>query len=377
MISMGATRRRVWCYRDSQIRDQAGNAIKAAAGELLVTFKVSRSPGFDERSQVAPVDLELPNSRFVAVIAAKWFDLPRGNTVHVSRENVRLYGRRRFLTSWSLVTSEKIAAPVKLKRRRDLADDRARTTFALRTLLELEAGSSMQLARPPAPGRELRYIRLANRISRRRDLPETMRRVLSALGAFVVILRSLDVLTEIVLRLALRSPSIMLRTTQAVIGDDSENVARLHPSVFPLLGITPGRQILVNWCGTEAAVVALEDHTATDAEQEAASRRYQRVERTGEALPKGFPGHLVVHLPSPVRQELTMPASTIVSVRRRLRPLVLTHLNQLALPVAGLAAAVAAIPELRWLPTILASALVLVLGFLNLRVPKQPKGVWP
>ena len=375
-VHTGRRVRRIWLYRERQLRDASGTQVLAAVGGMTITPPTARALGVSATGPT-PVTMQLPPQLRLRVMAAKWYDLPRGNTLYITADAAKRVTRRRVLQRWTLMTSGGIAAPMRVRTRRDMRQTDARTTLMLRVLLGLDSRAVVQLTRPPVRDRAETASRIKGRVARRRDIGTPLRPLIYIAAVAVIGLRYLDWLVEVALRIALRSPTITLRTMQAAIGDDNDNIARVHPDIFPFLGVRPGQQVLVDWCGATAAAVILEHHVEARPEEAQRARNFQRVENTLVDLPNDFPTYLLIRVPAGVRHELRMPASTVVTIRRRLRPLVLTHLNQLTLPLSGLAAATAAIPELRWWPTITISGGVLVLSFLNLRMTRQPKGIWP
>jgi hypothetical protein len=93
--------------------------------------------------------------------------------------------------------------------------------------------------------------------------------------------------------------------------------------------------------------------------------------------PTDFPPHLIARVPAPMRRLLEIPPGTVVVVRRRLRPALVSYLNQLTLPVAGLVLAAAAVPAVRGWPLLLGLLAAVVLGLAPLRTTNPPRGRWP
>jgi hypothetical protein len=170
---------------------------------------------------------------------------------------------------------------------------------------------------------------------------------------------------------------MVLRTTQAPVGDDASSVIRLHPAVFPSLGLRPGTQVLVTWCDLRVAALALEDYERYDAETRSFIDQRQAVERTASPASPPLPPHLVARLSLNLRRELGIPAHTVVEVRRRLRPMVVSQLNQLTIPVAGIFLAGVAVDELRGWPLAAGLAIVILLALAPLRQARPPRGLWP
>jgi hypothetical protein len=189
--------------------------------------------------------------------------------------------------------------------------------------------------------------------------------------------RLLDFGLETALRALLRSPTAVVRTTQSPVGDDSASVIRLHPELFASLGLRPGMQVTVTWCGLQVAALALNDYEAYDQETSSFLKERQAVERTASPDSSPLPAHLVARLSLSTRHQLGIPAQTVVEIRRRLRPMVLSQLNQLTIPVTGIFLAGAAIPSLRGWPLVGGLAIVILFGLAPLRRASPPKGLLP
>ena len=250
--------------------------------------------------------------------------------------------------------------------------------MSLRTLGSITVNSTVQLsALPRTSGWEWgsrAYTRAFSRPSRR-----SVRLYAGiALGATFLCVRLIDYLIELVLRLALRSQPMCFRVIQASPGDDDlRETAKLHPAAFTTLGVRPGGQVMVCWGDQSVAVRVLEDQTPIGPEPSAHVLHSVGLHLDGPALPASFPAHLVVRIPAPVRRTLTIPPDTIVEVRRRLRPAVVSQLNQLTISTAGLVLAAAAFPAVRGWPLFLGGLASVVLGLAPLRMPRPPRGHWP
>jgi hypothetical protein len=218
-----------------------------------------------------------------------------------------------------------------------------------------------------------------------------------------------------ILEACIGAPTVPLRATEALVGDEARAVARVDSSVLDFLGVQAGDRVIVSWGPREAFARVLvqadgqrkqmlkqfrgpagprENATAatkgptespdpaeTDEpprEAETASAEAGRahlVKPAAEA--RTFPPwHLQVWLSPEIRRELGIPADTIVTVRRSVARFAAKNLIALEIPVAGLIIAAVAIPQVqRWwwiIPVVLFT--VLVLAFAPLRLPANTVG---
>lgn len=101
-------------------------------------------------------------------------------------------------------------------------------------------------------------------------------------------------------------------------------------------------------------------------------KRVQRVNRLWPDLPEGISPHVTVRMSTRLRDQLGAPVATVVTVRRRMRPVLVQNLNSLVVPLASLVLAGAALPDPHW-PTLgLGTALMSVFALARLRIP-QPR----
>jgi hypothetical protein len=171
------------------------------------------------------------------------------------------------------------------------------------------------------------------------------------------------------------APEFSARVVQAHAGDDSVSMVSLNPAAFDRLGIEPGQQVLVRWGGREAAALAVEDHDPPSSGGAAAvSRAAQRVNRLWPDPPGDLSPHVVVRMSAHLRAQLDAPTATVVTVRRRLRTFLISNLNRLVIPVAGLGLAIHQINDPRWPVIGTAAVLMTIFALARLRMPK-PRSV--
>ncbi len=174
-------------------------------------------------------------------------------------------------------------------------------------------------------------------------------------------------------RALFRAPEFSARVIQAHAGDDGAPIVTLHQAVFDRIGVESGQQVLVRWGGREVVALAVADHDPpTSGSLTESMRKVQRVNRLWPDLPDGMSPHTTVRMSTRLRDQLGAPVATVVTVRRRLRPVLVRNLNSLVVPLASLVLAGAALPDPHW-PTLgLGTALMSVFALARLRIP-QPR----
>ncbi|MFC7330014.1 hypothetical protein [Marinactinospora rubrisoli] len=309
--------------------------------------------------------LRFPHQR-IPVRPAVIGNLLAGDEIGLHPDDARRLGVR----GWAFVNNDGIPAALRV---RLSSDDRdrgfARLSFQTRLLLDL----------PRAPAGLYPEV-LVGPLPRTRDgrpllVPEPhWHQRGTGHGASRWNLLRPAALLEAALVPALRSPSITFRTLEATPGEDTIGTVRLPEEVFPLLGTEPGKEVYLSWGpGNRAVATAL-----------AADPDHQEPSYT----PPSIVGHRLDHLTRPPdfariqigaasRAALGIPRATVVTVRRRVLPLLMVHLNELIVPVTALFVALAA--DLRFSPWQLLFACIIILGLLvaPLRVRRPPKGRLP
>jgi hypothetical protein len=174
-------------------------------------------------------------------------------------------------------------------------------------------------------------------------------------------------------RALFRAPEFSARVVQAHAGDDGASIVTLHTAVFDRIGIQSGQQVLVRWGGREVVALAVADHDPPVSGSPAPSMKMvQRVNRLWPDLPEGISPHVTVRLSTRLREQLGAPVATVVTVRRRMRPVLVQNLNSLVVPLASLVLAGAALPDPHWPALGLGTALMSVFALARLRIP-QPR----
>lgn len=360
-------RMRLWLHADDE---QA-----VAPDDLGLSPRVQRRLNLEPSADVV---LGLPGQALLTVRTPGATDLPTGAAVQVSPATYQALStgnhvRRRAL----LTTGDRVVLPVKLMTR-PISDDAVLVPMSLRTLGGFKPGTEVQLtAIPRRPLRE-QLTDSSTRVLQWRPRRALARASLVALGYLLLVARLLDVVAEFLLRVAFRSQPLTFRVVQAHPGDDDlRDTIRLHPSAFSTLGLRPGGQVLLHWGGKRMAVRALEDQKPFDGALSGHVLASVGLRLDSSPLPPDFPAHLVVRIPAPIRGALNIPPNTIIELRRKLRPALQGQLNQLTVPVAGLVAAAAALPEVRGWPLVIGGLLAVGFGLAPLRMPRPPRGPWP
>lgn len=184
---------------------------------------------------------------------------------------------------------------------------------------------------------------------------------------------AVDSTMERLWRALFRAPEFSARVIQAHAGDDGAPIVTLHPAVFDRIGVESGQQVLVRWGGREVVALAVADHDPpmTGSLTEA-MKKVQRVNRLWPDLPDGISPHTTVRMSTRLRDQLGAPVATVVTVRRRLRPVLVRNLNSLVVPLASLVLAGAALPDPHWPALGLGTTLMSVFALARLRIP-QPR----
>jgi hypothetical protein len=171
----------------------------------------------------------------------------------------------------------------------------------------------------------------------------------------------------------LGAPQLAFRTLEAAPGEDQALTIRVPGELFPLLGTEPGKQVYVEWGPHNrtiaTALVAYEPEAGDWPSIQMIGRRPQHV--------PGVPTLAKVNIGAPTRAALGIPRVTVVTVRRRIWPLIVSKLNELIIPATGVSIGLAADINLRAWELIAAMFVVLVLLLAPLRTRRSPRGRVP
>jgi hypothetical protein len=357
----------MWFYKDDE--------DVVSSGTIGINQRGQRRLGITSSKDIS---LDLPNRFPLRARTPPAQDLPPGASIHVSPKLFKSFRTKALSHTYALLTTDQgVAAPVRLAMR-PIGDEYILAPMSVRTLCGITEGSQIQLSTFPkfAPLRSGAW--LAGRIFRRSPNEEWKRHLGIAFGLILVGIRFIDLAIELVLRVTLRSQPLAFRVIQANPGDDDLwDTIRIHPAAFAALATNPGGQVLLNWAGQRMAARVLADPNPVDTPASPVVLNSVGLRLDTGLLPDGFPAHLVVRIPAPLRTSLNIPPATIIEIRRRLRPAVISQLNTLTIPVAGLIVTAAALPEVRGWPLIIGAIAALILGLAPLRMPRPPRGRWP
>lgn len=188
------------------------------------------------------------------------------------------------------------------------------------------------------------------------------------IGRWIVWSLSLPILLlEILGRVALRAPNVLLASEESYTSDDPHGVARVSEEAAELLGISSGDSIYVFWGSRYLKIRALTFKT----EAPPVSQKQRIVDWTPSVRPPRADSESRIALPGKVRATIGAPRNAIVRVRRSVLSVLRRRLIALALPVAAVGVGAAALSP----PWYLTAGLVVAVFVLTLagdRIPRKP-----
>ncbi len=361
IIKRGSCSVTVWVYQGNvDTAVQPSDELPTDLNQVILLSKRSR----DALAMNQPLDVRIivPKSLRLKVVPALIDDLPRGDEAQVNEEIRQLVCGRH---GWTLIVHGGCSFPVRLESRKMLSTN-IRLSLLTRALI-CSAKSSEDLI-------DVQLTPLfEDKPSKKELIPEAsplFRRI------FDMLRRTMQLLNRIVeqlLRPLLGAPVVTLRTVGALVGDDNEQVIRLHSEVFPLLGVKPGDHVIVSWADRYVMAVALEAGKITPEEAQAI-KGLKRIDLFSESPEPSALDHLSIGVSAKLRSDLGLPKSTVLCIRRRLMTTVLGQLNQLTIPVLGLVLAAVAVPNVSYTAIAIGFIPVLILGMLPIRHKKPPHG---
>ena len=241
-------------------------------------------------------------------------------------------------------------------------DDVVRMGLTMRTLINCPVGKKIEILKPE--------MNLA--------LPEEL--VLSPIHK---IWRYLGGLQERLLQQNLGAPLSIFRTSMTYPGDDDRSLVRIHPSLFPRLGIKPGDQVFVERAGRKIAVVAFEEQLDENFKSSVHVKKNQNAGLETPDLPKDFPPYLVARVSPQARKALGIPTrnvSSVVAIKRRVRTQIVSEFNKMILPITILVLGVIPADIKFWIKLliyIIGVPIIIAVGLAPLKIRQIPKGLWP
>jgi hypothetical protein len=351
-VCSGETIVRAWLYGRQDV----------AENEVELSTRVRRRLGVDAGATIRVV---VPRRAQLIVVPALIDRLPPADIVEV-RENVCDYmGHHR----WALLSHQGLTMPVRLRPAR-IRDGEIRMSMLARSLVgftsEPGANATVQLSELPAESHRSPILGVRTLVSEREWH--------GWIGLPIFIARSTIQCFESLARLFLKAPKLCVRTTEALVGDDTNRVVRLASHVFPLLGLHPGDHVVVQWARRRTLAVALEkpDYGATP-------RNLPRhVDPEMQGIPENIPAeYLTIGIAAEMRSALGIPRHTVVTIQRRVVPLVSRRLNELTIPVGGLLLAAATVKGLSRTAVAIGLVVIILLAMLPARHKTPPSGRWP
>jgi hypothetical protein len=359
LLSDGHNDITVWVFGEEspELRDR-GMAIKWPKKPLHNEVAVSKRVSDFFGESLGGVNLTLPTAISVHFRRAAVDKLPTSLEARVSSEVFKLFKPGANRSYWVLATTQSVAIPIRLVQdstKGNLETPELRGGALLRFFLGLGTESQVQLSPighvlNDRPTRNQRTVR--NSFARGKGegaqavvaaVIRTKRRVSSAL--------------ERSLHLLFGAPSVAVVSHPASLGDDTEQIVRLHPSLFSMLGISPGDEIFVEWGGRRTAAVAFEFSPDSSANTNGSNHT----------------GHLQALVSAQIRFDLGMPRSSALELRRRVLPKVLDNINDAFIPAVSVLIGMISLgltgPEL-----VFAVLSAVYLSLLKVRVPKASPG---
>jgi hypothetical protein len=245
-------------------------------------------------------------------------DIPDSDVVYLSPADASLFD------GWALLITERGGGPVRIMSRDHVPVGAARVGYALRVLTSVSKNSTGKI-----PG----HVALQP-LPDPNPLLSKIRKTARWFG-----------------ELAIGAPPIALRSTEGLVGDDGKNVVRVDPTALDYLGCASGDSVIVSWARKRCRARVLL-HTDVTRErmhaQFAESTGSQSRESWGDIEARQeIPHHLQAWVSLSVRHKLDIPPDSIVRLRRSITRTFAKHSALLSLPLAGLALAALAVPDIR------------------------------
>ena len=240
-------------------------------------------------------------------------------------------------------------------------ENRVRIGFTLRTLLEWTPDCQVQLSLPT------NEINLEDKY-----LKSPLRKIW----------RKIDSAQEELLALSLGSPTSIFKTRMTNAGDDDRYLVRMHPSLFPRLGINPGDHVFVERAGRKIVAIAFEEQLDESFQNPSGHVKSQAVGKDTRELPEDFPLYLIMRVSPQAREALGISkrdVNSIVRVRRRVRTKIVSEFNKMILPIVLLLLGIN--PSGLNLITKVAIVIIVIpsiilVGLAPLKIRRTPKGLW-
>lgn len=349
----------VWVFGEEspELRNR-GMAVKWPKNPLHNEIAVSRRVSDFFGPSLGQMTLTLPRAISANFRRAAVDKLPSSLEARVAPEVLKLFSPGAERGYWVLATTDSVAIPIRLvpdSTKGNLENPELRAGALLRFFLDLGEKSQVQLSPiehvlNDRPTRNQRIVRKSVAHGKRGHAQ-------AATAAVIRTKRRVSYALDTSLRMLFGAPSVAVVSHPASLGDDTEQIVRLHPSLFSMLGISPGDEIFVEWGGRRTVAVAFE--FSPDSSMRASDSTHT--------------GHLQALVSAQIRFDLGMPRSSALELRRRVVPKVLDNINDAFIPAVSVLIGMISLgltgPEM-----VFSVLFAVYLSLLKVRVPQASPG---
>ena len=259
--------------------------------------------------------LILPPYKKLRLRQARIDRLPKSLSVEVSSDVYKSFARPGRHVAWAIATHNSLAIPARLIRGSVPLDDDFVCNGGFAEFFSAKELDTIQFSHPRFVIRDRAAKAIQKLPLRRYFLKHEKTAIIAA--TFISGVRLIVDIFELFLRSYFKAPKQAFLTIQPYLGDEYPRLVRLHPAAFTLLGISPGDEVIVEWCGRKTSAIA--DQLVY------LKSKIQKSDSIAE--------HLYISVSGQVRVDLGITVSTAVEIRRRVIPKVLDNLNSVFLPV--------------------------------------------
>lgn len=261
------------------------------------------------------LELTLPPYTKLHLRSARLDRLPRSLSVEVSSNVFKSFAKPGRHATWAVATGNSRAIPIRLIRSSETKDADFTCNMLLKMFLSANELDTIQFSHP-------RYVMRDRATKAIRKLPLKKyflkhEKVAIIAATFISGVRLMVDILEFFLKSYFKAPRQAFITIPPYLGDEFPRLVRLHPAAFTMIGIKPGDEVIVEWCGRRTSAIA--------DELVYLESQIQKSDSISE--------HLYISVSGQVRVDLGIALSTAVEVRRRVMPKVLANLNSVFLPV--------------------------------------------
>ena len=240
---------------------------------------------------------------------------PVALSVQVSSDVYKSFARPGRHVAWAVATRNSLAIPVRLVRSSETKDADFRSNMIVKMFFSADDFETIQFSHPRYVTRE-RATKAIRKLPLKKYFLKHEKTAIMA-ATFISGVRMMVEILEFLLKSYFRAPRMAFLTIPSYLGDDAQRLVRLHPAAFTMIGIKPGDEVVVEWCGRRTSAIA-DEFVYLDSQ-------IQKSDSISE--------HLYISVSGQVRFDLGIPISTAVEVQRKVMPKVLDNLNSVFLPV--------------------------------------------